>query len=119
MAYSKGFTERAVACRREGHAFEQLREAFGIPPATYYDWGEKLENGHFDVKVRRGRRRKIDKEAPRQSVMEKPDAFLSEYAEEFDCTPAATFYALEKLNISRKKSPLPIMKNRKRSGTGI
>ena len=51
--------------------------------------------------------------------MEKPDAFLCEYAEEFDCTPTAIFYALEKLNISGKKSPLPIMKNRKRSGTGI
>ena len=119
MAYSKDFIERAVAYRREGHTFEQLREAFGIPSATYYDWERKLENGHFDVKVKRERKRKIDKEALKRSVMEKPDAFLSEYAEEFGCTPTAIFYALEKLNISRKKSPLPIMKNRKRSGTGI
>ena len=119
MAYSKDFIERAVAYRREGHTFEQLREAFGIPSATYYDWERKLENGHFDVKVKRERKRKIDKEALKRSVMEKPDAFLSEYAEEFGCTPTALFYALEKLNISRKKSPLPIMKNRKRSGTGI
>ena len=119
MAYSKDFIERAVAYRREGHTFEQLREAFGIPSATYYDWEKKLENGHFDVKIKRERKRKIDKEALRQSVTEKPDAFLSEYAEEFGCTPTALCYALKKLHISGKKSPLPSMKNRKSSGASI
>jgi len=49
------------------------------------------------------RHRKIDKEALKQAVAEKPDAFLKEYAEQFDCTPTAVCYALEKFNITRKK----------------
>jgi hypothetical protein len=31
MAYSKDFKGRTVAYKQEGHTFEQLREAFGIP----------------------------------------------------------------------------------------
>ena len=99
MAYSIDFIKRAVAYKQEGHTFTQLREAFDIPSATYYDWEEKLNNGHYNIITKRGRRRKIDKEALKQAVAEKPDAFLKEYAEQFNCTPTAVYYALEKLNI--------------------
>jgi transposase len=61
--------------------------------------------------IKRGRKRKIDNELLKQAVMKKPDAFLAEYAEQFNCTPAAVFYALEKLDITRKKRRLPITKN--------
>jgi len=115
MAYSIDFIKRAVAYRQEGHTFAQLREAFDIPSATYYDWQAKLNNGHFDITVKRERRRKIDKEALLKAVAEKPDAFLKEYAEQFNCTATAIFYALEKLNITRKKRPLPILKSPSRS----
>ena len=53
MAYSIDFIERAVAYKQEGHTLKQLQEAFGIPSETYYDWKKKLENGHFDVKIKR------------------------------------------------------------------
>jgi transposase len=115
MAYSIDFIKRAVAYRQEGHTFAQLREAFDIPSATYYDWQAKLNNGHFDITVKRERRRKIDKEALIKAVAEKPDAFLKEYAEQFNCTATAVYYALEKLNITRKKRPLPILKSPSRS----
>jgi transposase len=111
MAYSIDFIKRAVAYKQEGYTFKQLKEAFGIPPETYYDWKEKLDNNHYDVKVKRERKRKIDKEALKQAVKDSPDVFLREYAEQFDCTPTAIFYALESLNITRKKRPLHIMKN--------
>ena len=111
MAYSIDFIKRAVAYKQEGHTFKQLREAFGIPNVTYYDWEEKLKNGHYDIKTRRERNRKIDKEELKQAVSQRPDAFLKEYAEQFNCTPAAVFYALEKLGITRKKRPLLITKN--------
>ena len=116
MAYSVDFIKRAVAYKQEGHTFAQLREAFDIPSATYYDWKAKLNNGHFDIPIKRTRRRKIDKEALTKAVAEKPDAFLKEYAEQFNCTPPAVYYALEKLKITRKKRPLPIVKNPRRSG---
>jgi len=111
MAYSIDFIERAVAYRQEGHTFGQLYEAFEISSATYYDWVKKLDTGYYDVKIKRERNRKIDKESLRRAVAESPDAFLSEFAKLFNCTPTAIFYALENMGISRKKSHLPIMKN--------
>jgi transposase len=65
--------------------------------------GKKLENGHYDIKIKRERRRKIDKEALKQTAAEDPGAFLKEYAKQFNCTPTAIHYALESLNITRKK----------------
>jgi transposase len=106
------FIKRAIAYKQEGHTLNQVREAFGIPPETYYDWKGKLENGYYEtIPAKRERKRKIDKELLKQAVTEKPDAFLKEYAEQFNCTPTAIFYALENLDITRKKRPLLIMKN--------
>ena len=119
MAYSKDYRERAVAYKQEGHTFKQLREAFGIPSETYYDWKEKLASGYYRTKVKQERKRKIDKEALKQAVAEKPDAYLKELAEPFNCTATAVFYALEKINMTRKKRPLPITKNRKSNGPNI
>ncbi|MDR0472511.1 MAG: hypothetical protein LBH43_02400 [Treponema sp.] len=31
-----------------GHTFGELREAFKIPPITYYGWEGKLQNGCFE-----------------------------------------------------------------------
>ena len=119
MAYSIDFIKKAVAFRQEGHTFAELDEAFGIPSATYYDWEEKLQNGYFDIKIKRTRIRKINKEKLKQEVAEKPDAFLKEYAKLFNCTPVAIFYALEDLNITRKKRLSPIMKNPKNNEPNI
>lgn len=110
MAYSKDYIKRAVAYKQEGYTFKELQQAFNISSATYYDWEKKLKNGHYDVKVKRERKRKIDKEALRRVVTEKPDSFLWELAAQFGCTPPAVFYALEKLKITRKKRPILIRK---------
>jgi transposase len=105
MAYSIDFIKRAVAYKREGHTFKQLREAFDISSATYYDWSKKLQSDfEFGVKAKLQRNRKIDKAALKQAVAQNPDAFLKEYAEQFNCTPSAVYYALVNLNITRKKS---------------
>jgi transposase len=120
MSYSIDFIRRAVAYKQEGHTLKQLQEAFGIPAETYYDWKEKLENRFdFGMKAKGERKRKIDKEALKQAVIDKPDAFLWELAEQFNCTPTAIFYALGKLGITLKKSHLPIMKNPTRNGLSI
>jgi transposase-like protein len=119
MAYSRDYKQRAVAYKQEGHTFKQLREAFGIPPETYYDWKEKLESGYYEIPIKRERKRKIDKDMLRQAVARQPDAYLYELAEQFNCTASAVFYALAKLNITRKKRLLPIRKNRKSCGPNI
>jgi transposase len=115
MAYSIDFIKSAVAYKQEGHTFAQLREVFGIPSATFYDWEEKLDNGYYDTKIKRERKRKIDKDELKREIAERPDAYLHELAEKFGCTESAVFYALKKLAITRKKRPLPILKNQKRN----
>ena len=119
MAYSIDYKKRAVAYKQEGYSFKQLQEAFGIPSETYYDWEDKLESGYYQAKGKQERRRKIDKEALKQAVAEKPDAYLKELAEPFNCTATAVFYALENLNMTRKKRLLPITKNLKSNGPSI
>ena len=52
MAYSMDYKQRAVAYKQEGHTFQQLREAFGIPSETYYQWKKKLENGYYEIPTR-------------------------------------------------------------------
>ena len=116
MAYSMDYKQRAVAYKQEGYTFKQLREAFGIPSETYYQREKKLQSGYYEMPIKRERKRKIDKEALRQAVADKPDAFLKAYAEPFGCTPAAVFYALEKLDITRKKSLSPITKSQRNGG---
>jgi transposase len=120
MAYSIDFIKRAVAYRQEGHTLKQVQEAFGIPAETYYDWKKKLENGFiFGVKAKSGRKRKIDKEALKQAVELNPDAFLWELAGQFNCTATAVFYALENMDITRKKNNLLIPKSPKKKEMSI
>ena len=110
------YRKRAVEYKDEGHTFKQLRDAFSIPSETYYDWKEKFDSGYYENPIKRERKRKIDKEKLKQAVADRPDAFLKEYAEQFGCTAAAVFYALEKLDITRKKSLSPITKNQRSGG---
>ena len=58
--YSKDYRKQAVAYKDKGHTFNELKEAFGIPPETYYIWKERLESGYYDLKIVRKRKRKID-----------------------------------------------------------
>ena len=117
--YSIDYIRRAVAYKDEGHTFRELKDTFDIPAETYYQWKEKLENGYDGTKVFRGRSRKIDKEKLKKAVEEKPDMYLYELAQLFDCTPQAVFLMLEKLNITRKKSPSLIMKSQKKNAQNL
>ena len=117
--YSKDYRKQAVAYKDKGHSFNELKEAFGIPPETYYIWKERLENGYYDIKIVRERKRKIDKAELKRAIAEKPDAYLRELAEKFECSETAVFYALEKLKITRKKSLLPITKSPRRNVRSI
>jgi transposase len=103
--YSIDYVKKAVEYKRDKqHTFKELEETFGISSATYYDWKKKTENGHYERKTVQTRRRKIDKEALKRAVEEKPDSYLSELAEPFGCTETAVFYMLEKLKLTLKKN---------------
>jgi len=112
MAYSKDFRERALAYVDEGHTYKELYKAFKIYPSTIEDWRKLLaETGSLTPQYKKTRKRKIDLEKLQQALEEKPDAYLSELAKPFNCTEQAVFYALEKLDITLKKNPIPTKKS--------
>ena len=98
-----------------------MREAFKIPPRTYCDCKRKFAEGYYDRKVKRQRKRKrkIDREKLRQTVAEKPDAYLRELAKQFDCTAQAVFYMLGKLGITLKKNPSRIARSPRRNAWSL
>jgi len=109
------FRLRAAAYKDEGHTFDELYEALKIPAQTYYNWKRRLESGYYEKTIVRTRKRKIAKDELKKAVEQKPDAYLRELAEKFDCSATAVSKALKKLNITRKKSASAITKNRKKS----
>jgi transposase len=120
MAYSIDFIRKAVEYKQKGHTFKQLKDVFGIPNETYYQWKEKLESGFYErKKPRQERKRKIDKEKLRQAVKENPDSYLHELAKLFGCSFQAVFAALKKMGITLKKRPLPTVKNPKKNARSI
>jgi len=112
MAYSEDFRKRAIAFMDEGHTYKELYEAFKIYPTNIENWRKlQKETGELAPQYRKTRKRKIDLERLEQAVEEKPDAYLSELAEIFDCTEQAVFYALKKVKITYKKNNIRTPKN--------
>lgn len=105
MAYSKDFREAAIRFKASGHSFAELKEVFGIGSQTYYNWLKlEEETGTLEVRKVEHRKRKIDLTKLETVVKEKPDAYLSEIAAAFNCTPQAVFYALKRGRITYKKT---------------
>lgn len=113
--YNKDYRISAVEYKRNGHTFKELKEVFKISDDTYYRWSKEYDNGFIKKQTSVERSRKINKEKLKQAIEEKPDAYLKELAEQFDCTPQAVFYALRKMKITLKKRLLPIRKNPKQT----
>ena len=108
------YRKRAVEYKNEGHTFRELKDAFKIPPQTYYIWKERLESGYYETKVPVKRQGKIDENTLKQEVKRNPDKYLREFAELYKCTPQAIFYKFKKLGITYKKRHLPTQKNQTR-----
>jgi len=106
MAYDEKFRARAVAFKDNGHTFEQLEETFGICSHSYYKWKKNKETtGFFTPKTEKTtRKRKIDPEELKLAIKEKPDAYLRELAEKFNCSTTAVHKRLKQLKITYKKN---------------
>lgn len=120
MAYDEKYRKRAIAYKEAGHTFKELKEVFGIGANTYYDWKTLLETtGTLKYTPPTSRKRKIDNEALKRAIAEKPDSYLRELAEIFDCSLQAIDKKLKKLGITLKKRRSPIPKNQRRSADPI
>jgi len=115
MAYDEKFRKKAVEYKDSGHTFKQLNEIFGISSSTYYKWKKNKINSGFYVLpqiVKATRRRKIDPDELRKFVKKKPDLFLHEIAEKFNCSAVAIFKRLEQHKIKLKKRRSRIRKKK-------
>ena len=114
MAYSVDFKKLVLKYRRDGHTIEETCQFSGVVCSTIYEW-EKEEKLGFPAKVKRSYEKKIRKEELKKAIKEKPDSYLRELAEPFNCSEQAVAKALKTLNITLKKRLSPIRKNPKKN----
>jgi len=114
MGYSKDFKKLVLKYRKDGHTVEETSEFSGIAHSTYYEW-EKEEKLGFPEKEKRSYEKKIRKEELKKAVEERPDSYLRELAEPFNCSLTAIHKALVAMKITVKKRPSPTRKSRKKS----
>jgi transposase len=98
MVYSADYRKAVVGFKQAGHTFKELRDVFKITSRTYYQWIEILEaSGSVKIEIKRTRRGKIDPDALKKAVEEKPDAYLRELSKMFDCSPSSVYRRLASL----------------------
>jgi transposase len=104
MAYSADYRKAAIDYKRAGHTFKELKEVLAITPRTYYQWVKNLEmSGKVKVEIKQTRKRKIDPDQLKKAVEEKPDAYLRELSEIFNCSITAVRKRLVQLRFTYKK----------------
>ena len=104
MSYSVDLREKVMEYRAT-HSIRKTAEIFGVSVSAIQDW-EKIQQktGKLDKKPLERKWRKIDPEKLRAYIAERPDAFLEEIAEAFECSGEAIRLAMKKLKITRKKN---------------
>ena len=119
MAYDERFRKKAIEYKESGKTFAELKEVFGITSRSYYEWKQNKEQSGFYVlpkKERATRKRKIDPKELQKAIEEKPDLFLKELAEKFNCSITSVHNRLKTLKMTHKKRHSPIRKNLNKNG---
>ena len=89
----------------EGHTLAQTKETFRISVTTIYKWENQLKKeGNLKKHPVRRPFKKIDPEKLKEYVKTNSEAYLYEIAIVFNCSPSAIRNALNRLNITRKKT---------------
>lgn len=109
MAYPVNFRRHVMEIqRKESLTFRETATRFGIGIASLIRWHKKLE-----LSVRVTKAYKIDMEALRQDVIDRPDDFLVERASRFNATANGIHQALKRLGMTYKKNTAPPQGGRK------
>ena len=112
MSYDIKFKQRVIEYREEGHTFKETCKVFKISETTLIRWIKKEKEGKLgEVKIRDRKPKKIYPEKLVEYIKINPDAYLSEIADNFNCSTTAVLKALKKLNITRKKRLLHTKNN--------
>jgi transposase len=114
-AYSVDLREKVLKHLETNPNKTSASRLFQIGIATIQRWASmKKAKGHVEPLRRKYAYKKIDDQKLIQYVEAHPDHFLSEIAKHFGLTLQAIFYALQRLNITRKKRPRSIKKGMKK-----
>ena len=103
MTYSQDLREKALDYVESGSSPEKASSIFGVSSRTIWNWIRRKKQGVLKAKAYETSPRKIDNALLIRCIKERPDAYLSEIAEEFGVVPSAIFYACKRLRITLKK----------------
>ena len=106
MAYSTDLRKRVLDFIANGGSKAAAERTFGTSRRTIYNWLEAEDPLTSEKPGPKGPRC-IDYDALQQHVADFPDKTLAERAKHFGVSRNGIFYALSKLNITRKKRPRP------------
>ena len=108
MSYSIDLREKVVAFVDSGSSVIKAAEIFQIGTTTIHSWRvKKKAEGNLGNKPLNRPHKKISPEVLRALIAARPDMYLREIAEEFNCCTNAISKALRRLNITRKKRVQP------------
>ena len=102
MAYSTDLRKSVLDFINNGGSPTAAQRTFGISRRTIYNWLEAEDPFAYKKPGPKGPRH-IDYDALQQHVADSPDSTLAERAKHFGVSINGIFYALSKLNITRKK----------------
>lgn len=100
MSYSLDLREKLIAFVEQGGSISKAAKLYQVGRATIYRWLEREDLAPTKITRRKG---KLNLEALRKDVEENPDTKLSDRAKKFGVRTSAIWYALKKMNITRKK----------------
>ena len=104
MSYPTKYRERTIEYRKAGHTLEETHQTFKVSISTIRKWEKQLEKeGHLEKKPLHRSYKKVNPEKLKAYVVEHPDAYQKEIAEEFSCSATAIYLAMKRLKITRKK----------------
>ena len=107
MGYDIKFKRRVIEYKNEGHTYKETCKIFKISEMTLTRWIRKEKEGKLEeIKKPFRKPKKIYPDKLVKYINENPDAYLSEIAQEFNCTHVAVLKSLRKLGITRKKRQL-------------
>ena len=106
MAYSTDLRKCVLDFIDNGGSKAAAERTFGISRRTIYNWLETEDPFTCEKPGPKGPRH-IDYDALKQHVADFPDNTLAERAKHFGVSTNGIFYALSKLNITRKKRRRP------------
>ena len=106
MTYSTDLRKRVLDFITNGGSKASAERTFGISRRTIYNWLEAKTPLTYEKPGPKGPRH-IDYDTLEQHVADFPDNTLAERAKHFGVSTNGIFYALSKLNITRKKRRRP------------